>query len=93
VLKVATPPLWSPGMLIRNVVVASILGLLLGLAMALFAERRDRRLRSFSDITHHLRQPMLLALPDGTARARNARRAEETRQRLVSSSPLLGTPR
>ena len=89
VLKRATPPLWSPEKLIRNVLVASLLGMLLGIAAALLKERGDRRLRTLDDVTQRLRQPLLLVLPDGEARSR--RRAEQTQRRLVSSRPpLLG---
>ena len=84
VLQEATPPRWSPKVLVRNLVVAALLGLLLGVARALLAERRDRRLRAYSDVTELLRQPLLLALPDGADHGRNAQRAEETRRRLVS---------
>jgi uncharacterized protein involved in exopolysaccharide biosynthesis len=89
VLKTATPPLWSPEKLIRNLLVAGLLGMLLGIAAALLAERRDRRLRTIADVIERLRQPLLLVLPDGEARSR--RRAEQTQRRLVSSRPpLLG---
>jgi polysaccharide biosynthesis transport protein len=80
VLKSATPPLWSPAALIRNLIVATVLGLLLGIAHALFAESRDRRLRTIEDVTRRLRQPLLLDLPDGR---RWRGRSEHTQQRLV----------
>ena len=90
VLKSATPPLWSPARLKRNLAVALVLGLLLGLAAALLREMRDRRLRTIDDVTRRLQQPLLLALPDG--HARRARRSEHTRQRLVSIQPRLAAP-
>jgi polysaccharide biosynthesis transport protein len=90
VLKSATPPIWSPAALMRNLIVAVVLGLLLGIAWALFAEGRDRRMRTIEDVTRSLQQPLLLSLPDG--RARRARRSEQTRQRLVSVQPRLGPP-
>jgi uncharacterized protein involved in exopolysaccharide biosynthesis len=94
VLKSATPPLWSPAFLVRNAVIAAFLGLLLGIARVLLAERRDRRLRTLEDVTVGLRQPLLLALPDGWTRDReNARRAEQTRHRLVSAQPRLVAPK
>jgi hypothetical protein len=62
--------------------IAMLLGLLLAVARALLAESRDRRLRSPADILQQLRQPLLLALPNGAAR-RGAGRSEQTRQRLV----------
>lgn len=94
VLKSATPPLWSPSFLIRNLTVAVLLGLLLGIARALLAESADRRLRTVADVTHRLQQPLLLMLPDGQARRRrNAIRSDETRRRLVSSWPLLAPPK
>ena len=91
VLKSATPPIWSPAVLLRNTLVAVVLGLLLGIVWALLAERRDRRLRTIEDVTRRLQQPLLLALPDGQA-GRSAR-AEQTRQRLVSIRPRLAAPR
>jgi len=54
------------------------------------AELRDRRLRTIADVTQRLGQPFLLTLPDGELRSR--RRAEQTRQRLVSSQPRLASP-
>jgi capsular polysaccharide biosynthesis protein len=93
VLKSATVPPQSP-LLLLNLAVAAVLGLLLGVARALFAENRDRRLRTIEDVTERLQQTLLLALPDGDAeRGRSARRSEQTRQRLVSTQPLLTGPR
>ena len=89
VLKSATPPLWSPAAMIRNTLVAALLGLLLGCAAALRAEARDRRLRTVEDITRRLRQPLLLALPDGQ---RRDARSEQTPQRLVSVQRRLAAP-
>jgi polysaccharide biosynthesis transport protein len=93
VLKSATPPLWSPAVLIRNAIVAVLLGLLLGTGAALLAESRDRRLRTVEDVTRRLQQPLLLALPDGRARLGGTGRSEQTRQRLVSVQPRLAAPR
>ena len=90
VLKKASPPLWSPAFLMRNGLVAFVLGLLLGIAYALIAEKRDRRLRTVADVTVRLGQPLILALPDGQ-RLRD-RRGEETRRRLVPM-PLLPAPK
>ncbi|HYG55799.1 MAG TPA: Wzz/FepE/Etk N-terminal domain-containing protein [Burkholderiales bacterium] len=87
VIKAATPPLWSPNRLLQNAIVAGLLGFLLGIGRAVFAEHRDRRLRTLEDVTKVLRQPFLLALPDGEARSRQA--AEQTRRRLVGSHPRL----
>jgi chain length determinant protein EpsF len=93
ILKAATVPPQSP-LLILNLAVAAVLGLLLGVARALFAEKRDRRLRTLEDVTERLQQTLLLALPDANAqRGRSARRSEQTRQRLVSTQPLLTGPR
>lgn len=93
ILKSATPPLWSPSVLIRNTGVAVLLGLLLGIGRALLAESRDRRLRTVEDVTRRLQQPLLLALPDGQARRRGTGRSEQTRERLVSVQPRLAAPR
>jgi chain length determinant protein EpsF len=92
VLKSATPPVWSPQGLIRNTLVAMLLGLLLGIARALLAERRDRRLRTVADVTRRLGQPLLLALPDGQARGGRKARAEQTQRRLVSGQRRLAAP-
>lgn len=91
VLKSATPPLWSPAFLIRNLVVAALLGLLSAIAAALIAESRRPRLRTIEDVTRRLRQPMLLMLPD--AWASGAGRSEQTRRRLVSGQPRLAAPK
>lgn len=80
VLKSAAPPLWSPARLIRNTLVAALLGLLAGIAFALRAESRDRRLRTVYDVTRQLRQPLLIDFPDGQKRRA---RSERTQQRLV----------
>jgi chain length determinant protein EpsF len=90
VLKSATPPPAPSPIVLVNVIVAALLGLLLGIARALVAEARDRRVRSTVDVTQRLHQPLLLALPDG--RARGARRSEHTRQRLVGAPPRLTAP-
>lgn len=81
VLKSATPPRWTPAALVRNGLVAALLGLLLGCAAALRAEARDRRLRTIADVTHRLRQPLLLMLPDGE---RQRARLERAPLRLVA---------
>jgi polysaccharide biosynthesis transport protein len=84
VLKSATPPLWSPNTLIRNTIVAALLGLLLGIGRALLAESRDRRLRTNEDVIQRLGQPLLLTLPDGYARRGEAgQRSLENQRRLV----------
>jgi polysaccharide biosynthesis transport protein len=94
VLKSASPPPSPRSLLHINLIVAMLLGLLLGIARALVAESRDRRVRTVEDVTHRLRQPLLLALPDGgTRRGRAARRSEQTRQRLVSPRPGLAAPK
>jgi chain length determinant protein EpsF len=93
VLKSASPPLWTPAMLVRNAAVATLLGLLLGMALAVRAEHRDRRLRSMEDVARRLEQPLLITLPDGQARRQRAARSEQTRQRLVSIQPRLPAPR
>jgi capsular polysaccharide biosynthesis protein len=85
ILKAATTPSQPKSHLLLYLSLAVLLGLLLGIARALLAESRDRRLRTVEDVTGWLRQPLLLALPDGHARSRvGARRSAETQQRLVS---------
>ncbi len=95
VLKSATPPPSPWPLLPVNVAIAAVLGLLLGVAHALFAERRDRRLRTAEDVTRWLQQPMLLMLPDGYARrSEGERRSVEKQQRLVRvHRRLLPAPR
>lgn len=90
ILKSATPPVWSPKALIRNLTLAALLGLLLGIARALIAEARDRRLRTVEDVTRRLRQPFLLALPDDDRRG--GERSEQTQRRLVSSGTAMAAP-
>lgn len=94
VLKSATPPAQPSSLLMLNLIVALPLGLLLGIARALFAESRDPRLRTVEDVTDTLQQPVLLALPDGQARRRGSiGRSEQNRQRLVSVQHALAAPR
>lgn len=95
VLKSATPPPSPWPLLWLNLSVASLLGLLLGVAKAVLAERRDRRLRTVEDVTRWLQQPVLLALPDGYARrSEGERRSVEKQQRLVRvHRRLLPAPR
>jgi chain length determinant protein EpsF len=90
VLKSATVPFAPTPLVLVNTLVAVLLGLLLGVARALIAEARDRRLRSAADVTLRLKQPLLLGLPDG--RAPLARRSEHTRRRLVAPQPRLAAP-
>ncbi len=90
VLKAATPPPSSSSLLVLNLSVALLLGLLAGIARALYAESRDRRLRTVEDVTDWLQQPLLLALPDARARRRSGeRRSLENRQRLVPGRSTL----
>ena len=64
VLKNATPPLSpsSPRVLL-NTAAGLVLGMLLGLAMALVRERMDPRLRNDEAVLHRLGQPLLGQLP------------------------------
>jgi polysaccharide biosynthesis transport protein len=86
IVKSATSPSEPWPLLRLNLSVALVLGLLLGIAQAVFAENRDRRLRTVEDVTRWLQQPLLLALPDGGV-PNAARRSVETRQRLVRLPP------
>lgn len=64
VLKQATPASApSAPRLVLNVLVAAFVGALLALAATLLRESFDRRLRSASDVTLGLRQPLLGVLP------------------------------
>jgi succinoglycan biosynthesis transport protein ExoP len=94
VVKWATPPAFASSMLLVNLIVATLLGPLLAIATALLQESRDRRLRTFEDVTRLLKQPLLLALPDGYALQGDAtRRSLEMQRRLVSGKPRLLGPR
>ena len=68
VLKSATPPMWTPATLMRNLVVGALGGLVAVLLAALFAEARNPRLRTEQDALFRLRQPVLLVLPQGESR-------------------------
>jgi succinoglycan biosynthesis transport protein ExoP len=92
VLKAASVPLRSRRLLILTAVAGALLGLLLGVARALLAERRDRRLRTIEDVTRVLARPLLLALPDDQAWRRATARSEQTRRRLVAPRPRLIAP-
>lgn len=74
VLKVATPPALptSPKPLV-NLSVALILGLPLALAVVMFREQRDRRLRAGQDVQDVLELPLLVEIPR-VARAGRDRR-------------------
>ncbi len=94
VVKSATAPALPLPLLRLNLIVALLLGPLIGMAAALAREARDRRLRTVQDITQRLQQVLLLRLPDGLARPREtARRSLETQRRLVSPQPRLFGPR
>lgn len=58
-----------------NLVIATVLGFLLGVALSLLLELANRRVRSRSDIEETLGIPVLAYLPDtsGTYRQREAR--------------------
>lgn len=94
ILKTATPPAWSAKFIATNTAVAALLGLLLGIGRALFAENRDRRVRSLADIAEALHQPLIVAMPDGAARAASGtERAAAFRRRLIGGVPRLAAPR
>lgn len=76
VLNKAVPPsLPSSPNIKLNVVIATVLGFLLGVALSLLLELANRRVRSRSDIEETLGIPVLAYLPDtaGTYRQREAR--------------------
>lgn len=52
----------SPKVLV-NMAGATVLGILVGLAVAFWRESRDRRIRLESDLTSLIRQPLLVTLP------------------------------
>lgn len=70
ILRQATAPaLASSPKLLPNVSVALVLGALLAVAIVLVREIRDRRLRTLDDVVEGLRQPLLVILPNASARA------------------------
>ncbi|MFC4261026.1 Wzz/FepE/Etk N-terminal domain-containing protein [Marinobacter lacisalsi] len=76
VLNKAVPPsLPSSPNIKLNLVIATVLGFLLGVALSLLLELANRRVRSRSDIEETLGIPVLAYLPDtaGTYRQREAR--------------------
>jgi polysaccharide biosynthesis transport protein len=90
ILKAATPPPFpsSPRMgLIAAVAV--MLGLAIGIGVAIIRERRDWRLRADSDVFEILNQPLLGVLPMGP---RLARRGRQKTLRAVADR-VLGRPR
>lgn len=76
VLNEAVPPSRATSPNIKlNLVIATVLGFLLGVALSLLLELANRRVRSRSDIEEFLGIPVLAYLPDtaGTYRQREAR--------------------
>ena len=75
VLNEAIPPSLPTSPNIKlNLVIATVLGFLLGVALSLLLELANRRVRSRSDIEETLGIPVLAYLPDaaGTYRQREA---------------------
>ncbi len=68
VVKEATPPPdpSSPKLLL-NLALALFVGALLGMATSLLRERSDPRLRRPEDVTHELKQPLLMVMPKPAA--------------------------
>ncbi len=74
ILKTATPPaLPSAPKTMLNVVVAVLLGALLGMVLAVAREMLDPRLRSEQDILNGLKQNLLVVLPLSTKRTAGGR--------------------
>lgn len=91
-LTAATPPVThvSPRPLL-NTVLGLFLGALLGVATALVAELRDRRIRSERDVPDLLGLPLLGVLP-GPGSKKAAKQPSRLQQRLMkrSNTPELG---
>lgn len=69
-VKPAKPPTApSSPRIIRNVVLGLLIGVLLGLGMALLLERLDRRIRDVDDLESSYRLPVLAAIPYNRAYA------------------------
>jgi protein tyrosine kinase modulator len=64
ILKQASPPDRPSGpRILKNMIVAFVLGCVLGVVTAILRERRDQRLRTDDDVALHLRQPLFGVLP------------------------------
>ncbi len=66
----------------RNTIVGALLGLLLGLGIALLLERLDRRIREPKDLETIYGLPLLGVVPESTALAGSSRRGKGVRGRL-----------
>jgi len=86
VLKSATPPAkLSSRQYALNLGVAGLLGLVFAVAVAIWREQHDRRLRSEQDVTDVLKLPLLVEMPD--APAASVTPGSGWRRRLGRSDP------
>ncbi|MEP7295442.1 MAG: chain length determinant protein EpsF [Burkholderiales bacterium] len=92
VLKTATaPPFPSSPRVGLNAAIAVLLGLALGVAVAVLRERRDWRLRADADVFDVLNQPLLGVLPEGprTLLAGRRRTLRAVAERVLGRPPTL----
>lgn len=83
-LTMATPPVEpSSPRVTFNAVLATFIGMLLGVLLAMGRELMDRRLRDQTDVVAALGLPVLGVLPDGTRRPRLGK-AARLQQRVVA---------
>ena len=88
VLKHATAPATPSSPRVKlNLPVALLLGLVLGLATAIFREYRDWRLRTDADVLDALKQPLLGVLPRGAGSPGSSTRALPPAAARVLASP------
>jgi len=65
IVRTATPPPFPASPRVGlNLAIGALLGVVLGLAVAVFREHRDWRLRADSDVSDVLKQPLLGVMPD-----------------------------
>jgi polysaccharide biosynthesis transport protein len=65
-------PTHKSGNLVQTIVLGTLFGLLLGVALALFREQADRRLRGAEDVSAAFEAPVLATVPRNRALARHA---------------------
>jgi polysaccharide biosynthesis transport protein len=90
-LTEAVPPL-SPATprTVLNTLLASLVGLLLAVGVALFLEMRDRRVRNVVDVVAALDLPVLVSLPRPSSKLALGNKKSVMHQRLLAPLPQPG---